>query len=98
MSSHYDQSFAKGLYCIFDTVAKECNDPFVANNVEHARLQFDRAVSQATQAGFKQEFRLLHIADYEKSSGYVFAVGDPVDVTYDYSDSELDPEQKELFK
>ena len=94
--SKFDQSFAKGLYCIYDTVAKEASAPFLANNVEHARLQFDRAVSQAAQQGFKQEFRLLHVADFEPASGYVFAVGDPIDVTFEYSDD--DPEQKELFK
>lgn len=78
----------KGCYVIYDTVAKECAVPFYANNESHARMQFDMAMEKAQEAGFKQEFKLLKLADIDLDTGSLIPACDcsklykPVDVTF----------------
>lgn len=72
----------KKIYTIFDTVAKETNGPFLANNDSHARMIFDRAISEAVKNGFKQEYKLFYIGDMDIESGTVTSVGSPIDVTF----------------
>lgn len=72
----------KKIYSILDTVALECNGPFLANNDSHARMIFDRAVQEATKNGFKQEYRLLYLGTFSLETGEIESVGAPIDVTF----------------
>lgn len=72
----------KSIYTIYDTVAMECNGPFLANNDTHARMIFDRAISEAAKNGFKQEYKLLFLGFFDIVTGEIKSVGDPTDVTF----------------
>ena len=81
----------KGLYCIYDTVAKETNGPFVANNDAHARIMYDQALKKAKDAGFVQDFQLLKCASIDLTTGVIVACdGGPQDVTYTFDDAKED--------
>ena len=80
----------KNMYCIYDTVVKECSAPFLANNHGHAHVIFDRSVSQAEKEGFKQEYKLLCIGFIDLDTGFVSVdrdgvvfTGKPEDVTFE---------------
>lgn len=85
----------KTVYTIKDTVMQECNAPYIANNDAHARLIFDRSVENARKAGFKQEFRLLRLGDFDEVTGKIVGLTKPEEVTF--NDVVDDSEQKELF-
>ena len=72
----------KLIYTIYDTVARECNGPFLANNDSHARMIFDRAIAEAVKNGFKQEYKLLFLGTFSLESGMIESVGVPTDVTF----------------
>ena len=80
----------KNIYTIYDTVAKECNGPFLANNDSHARMIFDRAVAEAAKNGFKQEYKLLYIGIFDVETAEIIKKEDdkfsivcsPIDVTF----------------
>ncbi len=56
----------KNLYVIYDTVARECNDPFPSNNDGVAMRHFSTAIAKVPEAQ-KGEFKLYCVGelDYE---------------------------------
>lgn len=80
----------KNIYTIYDTVAQECNGPFLANNDSHARMIFDRAIAEAVKNGFKQEYKLLFIGMFDVETGEIIkeehgiftSLFSPIDVTF----------------
>lgn len=79
----------KGLYCIYDDVAKETNGPFVANNDAHAHLLFEMNIKKIRDAGFEQEFKLLKVASIDLSTGQCYADGEIVDITYTFEEGDI---------
>lgn len=61
----------KGLYSIYDSVAKEFAAPFMANNDDHALRLFNNALGQAVKSGFSDDFELYKIAMFNVNSGMI---------------------------
>lgn len=61
----------KNIYCIYDTVAKECSSPFLANNHSHAQVIYNRSIAQAAKEGFSQDFKLLFVGFIDMDTGSV---------------------------
>lgn len=73
----------KKVFTIYDTVMKECNGPFLANNDTHARMIFDRAISEASKNGFTQEYKLFFLGVMDIETGEITSVGTPQDFTFE---------------
>ena len=65
----------KKLYTIYDTVLEEHSAPFMANNDNHARMIFDKACSDAERSGYKSEYKLVYLTDFNISSGDIGSNG-----------------------
>lgn len=82
----------KYLYTINDNVMGEYSAPFLANNDRHARSIFDHAVAEAEKAGYKSEFDLYRIGQFNMSTGEIKAVEH-------YKVKEIEPNpEKDMFE
>lgn len=61
----------KGLYSIYDSVAKEFAAPFIANNDDHALRLFNNALGQAVKSGFSDDFELYKVAVFNVTTGMI---------------------------
>ncbi len=77
------------MYVIFDSVAIECQDPFVANNDGVALRQFGFAMAKV-DAEMKQEFHLVCIGVIDKVSMLIDGAGCPRNVNVALNDEQLE--------
>lgn len=69
-----------GLYTILDRLAEETGNVFQAPTVAVAHRQYKNLMTGAN-VGRPEEYKLLHIGDYDSSKATVEAFAVPVDVT-----------------
>ena len=69
-----------GLYSILDRLAEETGPVFMAPTVAVAVRQYKNLMSGAN-VGRPEEYKLLHVGNYDNSRGVIDAFAVPEDVT-----------------
>ena len=66
----------KGLYCVWDTIRREMNAPFMANNDEHAQRIHQHGLSEVP-ADYQAELELYFLCYVDITSMYLTVDGAP---------------------
>ena len=77
-----------GLYVIHDRLAEESGPVFQAPTLAVAHRNF-RALMEGANVGHPDEYRLLHVGNYDNQRSVIEAFAVPADVTQQYAKTEV---------